>query len=294
MNFMPCAGRLEAKVTSAVINTALATSFDHNPEDHTVFNTLTYNVHDRVAYVEFATPEKLNSITEQRLDELAQVVETVRSDAQVRALTITGQGRAFCVGLDLTLLKKAFYDIGYFENTIRKLSGVLTGFESLPVPVIAAVNGVARAGGFEIALACDLMIVADEAKIGDNHTQVGVMPGGGCMHRLRRRLGEQRAKDLIWSARWLNGPEAVAWGLALRHAPLAQLKSATEELLSEIRHRPRECLGAIKRTMQAGLDVDLATAIEIELKNFVDYMGGQPFGREGYEASLEGRAPSWY
>jgi enoyl-CoA hydratase/carnithine racemase len=259
-----------------------------------VFKTIDYQVNDRVAYVEFATPDKLNSITEQRLDELALVVETVRGDEQVRALAITGQGRAFCVGLDLALLNKAFYDIGYFETILRKLSAVLTGFEALPVPVIAAVNGVARAGGFEIALACDLMIVADEAKIGDNHTQVGVMPGGGCMHRLRRRVGEQKAKDLIWSARWLNGPEAVAYGLALRHAPLAQLKSATEDMLAQIRHRPRECLGAIKRTMQAGLEVDLATAIEIELKNFVDYMGGLPFGREGYEASLEGRVPNWY
>ena len=166
-----------------------------------MFESLTYTVRDRVAYVTFTTPERLNSITEQRMADLEAVVAAVRSDESLRALVLTGSGRAFCVGLDLGLLKQAFQDIAFFERQVRRLNAVLLDLEALPVATIAAVNGFARAGGFEIALACDLMLIADEAQIGDNHTHVGVMPGGGSTQRLPRRIGEQRAQELIWSAR---------------------------------------------------------------------------------------------
>lgn len=259
-----------------------------------MYSTITYEVNERVAYVTFNTPKSLNSITEQRLEDLEKAVAAVREDQNVRALVITGNGRAFCVGLDLDFLKRAFYDIQLFERTIRRLGKILLDFEDLPVPVIAAVNGLARAGGFEIALAADLMLIAEEAQIGDHHTHVGVMPGGACLHRLRERVGEQRAKDIVWNARWLNGKEAVACGLALQTVPLAELPAAIEELVKDLRHRPRECLGAIKSMLHAGRYADRKAAAEMEIQNFTRYMGTLPFGREGYEASLQNRNPSWY
>ncbi len=259
-----------------------------------MFKTLTFEIRDRVGYVQFSTPETLNSISEARLDDLDSVIVQVKENADVRALTITGSGRAFCVGLDLELLKRAFTDIGYFEKMIRRLQKVLLELESLPVPVIAAVNGYARAGGFELAIACDLMVIANEAKIGDRHTNLGVLPGGGISPRLPRRVGEQRAKALVLLAPWLSGEEAVAYGLALRSVPLSELAGAVEEMLSELRHRPRECSAAIKRAMHASRTLDSAQAVEYEIQQFVEYMGKLPYGREGYEASLAGRPPSWY
>lgn len=163
----------------------------------------------------------------------------------------------------------------------------------MPIPTVAAVNGFARAGGFELALACDLMIVAEDAKIGDNHAHVGVMPGGGATQRLPRRIGEQRAKELIWTARWLTGIEAVEYGLALRAVPGARLMTAVEELLDDLRGKPRACLAAVKRAMRDGQGLPIDDAIEVEIKQFVAYMGGEPFAREGFRASLEGREPDW-
>ncbi len=151
----------------------------------------------------------------------------------------------------------------------------------------------ARAGGFEIALACDLLIIADEARIGDNHTHVGVMPGGGSTQRLPRRIGEQRAKELIWSARWLSGQEAAAIGLALRSVPLADLSVAIEAVLAKLRQRPRATIDVVKRTIHAARDLPLADGIELEIQTFVEYMGTLPYAREGYEASLASRSPSW-
>ncbi len=259
-----------------------------------MFKTLNFEIRDRVAYVQFSTPDTLNSISEARIEDLEMVIARVLDDADVRALTITGSGRAFCVGLDFTLLERAFADIDYFEKMIRRLQAVLLDLEALPVPVIAAVNGYARAGGFELAIACDFMVIANEAKIGDRHTNLGVLPGGGCSQRLPRRVGEQRAKALILLAPWLSGEEAVAYGLALRSVPLADLPDAVEEMLSELRHRPRECSAAIKRAMHAARTLDGAQAVEFEIRTFVDYMGKLPYGREGYAASMEGRPPDWY
>ena len=259
-----------------------------------MFKTLNFEIRDRVGYVQFSTPDTLNSISEARIDDLEKVIERVTEDADVRALTITGSGRAFCVGLDLKLLERAFADIDYFEKMIRRLQAVLLDLEALPIPVIAAVNGYARAGGFELAIACDFMVIANEAKIGDRHTNLGVLPGGGCSQRLPRRVGEQRAKALLLLAPWLSGEQAVAYGLALRSVPLAELPAAVEDMLSELRHRPRECSAAIKRAMHAARTLDSAQAVEFEIRTFVDYMGKLPFGREGYAASMEGRTPNWY
>jgi enoyl-CoA hydratase/carnithine racemase len=259
-----------------------------------VFKSLTLEVRDRVAYATFTTPEKLNSISEDRIADLAAVVAHVRNDSRVRALTLTGSGRAFCVGLDLGLLKRAFDDMAYFESVVRRLQAVLLDLEALPVPVVAAVNGITRAGGFELMIACDLVVVADEAKIGDRHTNLGLLPGGGLSPRLPRLVGEQRAKAIIMLAQWMTGTEAAACGLALRSVPGEQLTAAVEDLMQELRHRPRECMAGIKRSLFAARTLDTKSAVQVEIQNFIAYMGGLPYAREGYEASLAGREPDWY
>jgi enoyl-CoA hydratase/carnithine racemase len=259
-----------------------------------MYKSLNFEIRDRVARVTFTTPESLNSISEDRIADLQQLVRVVREDESVRAMSITGTGRAFCVGLDFNLLKKAFADIKYFESVVRRFNAVLLDLEELPIPVIAAVNGYARAGGFELTLACDFILMADEAKIGDNHAQVGVMPGGGATQRLPQRIGMQNAKALIFMANWLTGPEAVANGLALRSVPLAQLQNATEEMLSVLVHRPRALSATLKRTLHASRTLDRKAGIEFEISNFVHFMGEEPYGREGYMASLDKREPNWY
>lgn len=250
------------------------------------FASIECEVRDRVAYVTFATPESLNSITESRLDDLQALGDALTADTSLQAVCISGAGRAFCVGLDLELLKRAFDDLEYFETVIRRLNQFLICLESLPIPTVAMVNGIARAGGFEIALACDLMLIADEARIGDNHTHVGVMPGGGSTQRLPRRIGMQKALELILTARWLDGIEAAACGLALRSVPQSRLVEETERLLDQFRNKPRAVLSVAKATIRASDELTVQQGIALEIDQFIRYTRDDDTARAGFLRSL--------
>jgi enoyl-CoA hydratase/carnithine racemase len=256
------------------------------------FSTLRYDRHGRVGIATFSRPEALNAIDEARLDDLEALLDAAEADEELGALIITATGRAFCVGLDLGLLEKAFDDVAYFEATVRRLNGIITRIEALPMPVIAAINGFTRAGGFEMALGCDFIIMADEAKIGDVHTDAGVVPA--CVTtRLKRKIGDQRAKELLWTARWLTGSEAVEYGLALRSVPLDRLVEEALAFAATLVDKPRPAIAMLKDSLRTGADMNAEDAAEQELQLFARYMREQPYGREGYYAFREKRQPSW-
>jgi enoyl-CoA hydratase/carnithine racemase len=257
------------------------------------YETLALEMHGGIAIATFTTPRQLNSISERRLDELDDVVAQAAKDETIRALILTGgDAGAFCVGLDLALLDRAFKDLPYFMRMVGRVGRVITAIEALPIPTLAAVNGYCRAGGFEIALGCDFIIMADEARIGDAHTDAGVLPAASSL-RLKRRVGEMRAKEVIWTARWYQGAEAVAAGLALKSVPLASLRDEAVAFARTITDKPRACIAANKSVYQRGVDATVAEGMAIELNVFEDYMGSEPYGLEGYTAYREGRAPSW-
>lgn len=256
------------------------------------FSTLSYVVSDRIGIMTFTMPDQLNAISEARLSDIEAVLDEVEADTDLGAFIITGTGKAFCVGLDLDLLERAFARISYFERIVRRLSVIIARIEALEVPTIAAVNGFARAGGFEMTLGCDFLIIADEAKIGDVHTDAGVVPA--CVSlRLKRRVGDQRAKEIMWTARWYKGPEAVEVGLALKSVPLANLVAEARAFAATMTDKPRPAIATLKHIFIKGAGLSVAEGTELELGCFVDYMSNQPYGREGYRAFREKRLPSW-
>jgi len=252
-----------------------------------------FEVRDRVGYATFNRPKALNAIDEEVLADLTDLLQRVAHDHGVKALVFGGSGEVFSVGLDLGLLQKAFADTTYFRDVLERFKSVLLGIEALPVPVVAAVNGLARAGGFELALACDLVLIADEAKIGDTHLAFGILPGGGASQRLPRLIGRQRARDLILTGRWIMGPEAVSLGLALRSVPRASLAGEVEELAGRFRSLSRATLGATKAAMNEGSALPLAEALDFEIDRFIRFLDTEPTAREGFQASLERRDPVW-
>jgi enoyl-CoA hydratase/carnithine racemase len=256
------------------------------------FTTLRLETLDAVAIATFSKPERLNAIDEARLQDLEILLDHLESETATRALIITAEGRAFCVGLDLDLLDRAFTDLAYFDSVVGRLSRIIERIEALPIPTIAAVNGFARAGGFELCLGMDFMIIADTARIGDAHTDAGVVPACVTL-RLRRRIGQQRAKELILSARWLEGAEAVDYGLALLCVPAAELRSAALNFAHRFTDKPRATVAAMKRIFAEGEGLDVKAGTELELRSFSEYMRNEPYGREGYTAFREKRAPSW-
>ena len=256
------------------------------------FTTLRYDKTDRIATATFSTPGNLNGITEARLTELEAVLTDCETDQNIGALILTGEGRAFCVGLDLDLLERAFGDLDYFDVIVGRVNGIITRLENLDIPTIAANNGFTRAGGFEISLGCDFMIVADEAKVGDVHSDAGVVPAAVTL-RLRRRVGDQRAKEILWTAKWYKGQEAVDVGLALKSVPLASLMGEARALAKSMIDKPRPTIAALKGVLRDGLNLSVADGAALELKTFAHYNRTQPYGREGYTAFREKRVPSW-
>jgi enoyl-CoA hydratase/carnithine racemase len=257
------------------------------------YTSLRYEIEGGIGVVTFATPNRLNAISEARLDDLEAVLDTAKRDGNLRALILTGEGdRAFCVGLDLDLLDKAFADLDYFDSVVGRVSRIIARLEALPVPTLAAINGVTRAGGFEFSLGCDFVIVADEADFGDAHTDSGVLPAA-VTTRLKRKIGDQKAKALIWSARYLRGKEAVDWGLAIKSVPRGRLLEEAKTFLSTIIDKPRATLAASKAILQQTAEMNIDEAVAFELSTFARYNREQPYGREGYRAFRENRTPSW-
>ena len=258
------------------------------------YETLKYEVVEpRVAIVTFDTPARLNAISERRLDDIEAVLSVVENDATLGALVLTGgEGKAYCVGLDLDLLDRAFVDIAFFERVIRRINGIVLRLEALSIPTIAAINGYARAGGFEISMGCDFILMANEALIGDVHTDAGVIPAVTSM-RLARRIGTQRAKEIIWTGRWMTGAEAVECGLALKSVPRAELRAQSIAFAASMTTKPGPCIAANKSVFQQSVDQPITQGVENEIAVFVRFMTEEPYGKEGYAAYREGREPFW-
>ena len=142
-------------------------------------------------------------------------------------------------------------------------------------------------------MACDMTIVADEAKLGDQHVNFGLMPGGGSTQRLPRRVGMQRAMELLTTGRWLSGVEAVEWGLALRSTPKDNLDNELETILSLLRNKSSESLSWIKSTTNKGKDLPLTSGLELEGSAFVQYFATSDHPREGIQAFKEKREPNF-
>ena len=165
-----------------------------------------------VATVMLARPDALNALSPALLEELSDALSVVARDESLKALVLRGEGRAFCAGADLTYFDEAFKDPAHLPDYLQRINNTLFQLENLPIPVIAVVHGFALAGGLELMMACDMVLAADDARIGDQHVNFGLMPGGGSTQRLPRHVGMQRAMELLTTGRWLGGAEAVEWG----------------------------------------------------------------------------------
>ncbi|TQM66440.1 short chain enoyl-CoA hydratase [Actinomadura hallensis] len=256
--------------------------------------TMTLEVRDRVARITFTCPESLNSLTAQALDDLEAAIGAAEADPEARVLVIGGTGRAFTVGLDLALLDEAFADPAVWERTANRLASLTLRLERLSMPVIAAVNGLARAGGFELLLACDLVLIADSARIADAHAEFGVIPAGGSTARLPRIVGRQRAREIFLTGRWIDAAEAVDLGIALEAVPAAELDAAADALAARLARQSRACMAAMKRQLNAADGLPVAEAVTPEIEEFISYTTHPDSdGQEGFRAYRENRPPAW-
>ncbi len=236
-------------------------------------------------------PQALNAVSTAMATDLASATRRLADDAGVRAVVVTSSNeKAFCVGADLKE-RNGFSNDDLAAQRFRTRAAY-GGVLNLPVPTVAAVNGFALGGGFEIALSCDLVVVDETAVVGLPEVSVGVIPGGGGTQLLTRRVGWSRAADLVFTARRLTAAEALTHGCADRLVPAGSARSAALDLAGTIAAHSPVGLRQAKKAMRLGLDVDLATGLEVEDAAW-RATAFSPDRAEGVRAFVEKRRPSW-
>jgi enoyl-CoA hydratase/carnithine racemase len=248
---------------------------------------------NRAATIRLNRPDALNALSMELLEEFSHAVCSIEQDESLKALVIRGEGRAFCAGADLMFFDSSHEDLARLNPYVQRLNGCLFQLEELPIPTIAVVHGFALAGGLELALACDLAIAAANARLGDQHANFGLIPGGGSTQRLPRRIGMQRAMELLTTGRWLSGAEAADWGLVLRAVPADALDEELEKLLASLRDKSRTGLGWIKSITQRGKDLPLKDGVALEGSAFVQYFATSSHPWEGIKVFKEKRKPEF-
>jgi enoyl-CoA hydratase/carnithine racemase len=252
--------------------------------------TLTYATGDGIARVVLNRPAQLNAISPELLADLDRVCEAIEGDRSVRAATLTAAGRAFCAGADLRAVQATVGDSERWAAFMTLWHRVFDRIEALPVPVVAGVHGLALAGGLELVLVADLVVMDETARLGDQHANFGLIAGGGGSQRLPRLIGARRAKELMLLGGWVDAAQALHWGLVNRVAPAGQVAAAVEALARELAAKSAAASRTAKRLVDEGLDLTLAEGLALERRLAGEHMRGAD-AAEGLRAFAEKRAP---
>lgn len=258
------------------------------------YETILFEVANGAARITLNRPDRLNSFTVQMHREVADALSKVESDASIRALLITGAGRGFCAGQDLSDRAVApggeGVDLG--ESLENRYNPLIKRIVNLPKPVVCAVNGVAAGAGANIAFACDIVLAAKSAKFIQSFSNIGLVPDSGGTWILPRLAGHARAMGLALTGEPLSAEKAEAWGLIWRCVEDDQLKEESGKLIERFASGPTRGLAAIKLAMRRGWDADLAAQLDLE-RDMQRELGRSADYKEGVAAFGEKRAPKF-
>jgi enoyl-CoA hydratase/carnithine racemase len=208
----------------------------------------------------------MNALNAQVQDEIAAAAAQVTADHDVRAVIIYGGAKVFAAGADIKEMAEASY--AQMAADTRRLQDAFTAVAKIPKPVVAAITGYALGGGLELALCADFRVAGESARVGQPEILLGVLPGAGGTQRLPRLVGPARAKDIVYTGRFVTAPEALAIGLVDKVVPDAEVYQAAREMVNRYAGGPAVALRAAKQAIDEGLDVDLDSGLEIERLNF--------------------------
>ena len=255
------------------------------------FETIRYDIHDGLATITLNRPEKRNAMNAQMFTDLAAAGERAADDSGVRVVLVRGEGPVFCAGLDIGLMGTLAGSRGArFRSFVRHAQRPFRVLATMDKPTVAAVQGHAVGAGFQLALACDLRVIADDAHLGMFEIRFGLVPDLGGNHRLARIVGPARAKELVWTARAVSAEEAERIGLANRVVSGETLAKEAEAFAREIAASPpipvSLAKGLIDRAFDQTFEAELEQAAHAQVQS-VD----SDDHREAVAAFLEKRTP---
>jgi len=211
----------------------------------------------------------MNALSQAMLTAIGDAAASLQDDPAVKAVVVMGSEKALAAGADI----KEFGDQAAARAIGATFRRAFDGLAAVPRPVIAAIRGFALGGGMELALACDLRVAADSARMGQPEILLGIIPGAGGTQRLPRLIGPARAKELIWSGRQVKADEALAIGLVDRVVPADETEAAAVAWATELAAGAVAAMGLAKRAVDDGLDGPLARGNDIEAEAFVEVFG---------------------
>ena len=207
-------------------------------------------------------PASLNALSRALMTQLAQAVRRLEADAAVRVLILTGAGKAFCAGLDLKELGSGQGALGV-DGAVHGNDPV-TALQQFSGPVIGAINGAAVTGGFELALACDVLLASPQARFADTHARIGVAPGWGLSQKLSRAIGIYRAREVSLTGNWVSAEQAAAWGFVNRVVPADGLLDAARALARDMLSCVPEMLVRYKSIIDDGFALPFGEGMALE------------------------------
>ncbi len=216
---------------------------------------------ENIFYIILNRPEKLNSFIEPMRQEIAEIIKSLHDRKDVCVCVITGTGRGFCSGGDIkvmeSLIKKGDFD--HIQRFLEWGKAIVLGIRSLPIPVIAAVNGPAAGAGMNLALACDLRIASNRATFGQTFINIGLHPDWGGTYLLPRIVGASRALEMFWTGRVIDAKEAHQLGIVDMVVSQEVFEKEVDVLSKDIASRPRNVLSLTKKSVYEGFKSDLET-----------------------------------
>lgn len=229
----------------------------------------------RIARLTLNRPEARNAITIALAAKLRDQLAAAAEQADV--IVIRGAGRTFCSGGDFDeVARLREQGAAALRPLFETFVGACQLIAELPVPVVAAVEGYAMAGGFELVQSVDIAVVREDAVLADNHANLGMIPCGGGSQRLPRLVGVPRALGHILTGDRLSGAEAVAWGLAYRAAPAAEFEAVVDSVVGGLLRKDRAALARIKRLVRQGLRGTLTEGLAMEVETALVHVEGEP------------------
>lgn len=247
---------------------------------------------ESVATITLNRPEKMNTYTAAMLSELATVLEDVALDDSIRAVILTGEGRAFCAGADLKEAQDIQKELPENQDILKLLNRVVLAIRQAPKPFVASVNGVAAGGGANLVLACDIVVASEKARLAENFINVGLVPDGGGTYFLTERIGYHRAAEIFFTGKILDAQEALNLGLYNRVVQPEEVVNAARELAEELAAQAPLALAADKALLNREVIPRLRSCLEDEARNQRAMMGTKDV-IEGVTAFIEKRKPKF-
>ncbi|MBI3015532.1 MAG: enoyl-CoA hydratase [Candidatus Tectomicrobia bacterium] len=261
------------------------------------YDTILWEMKNNVAQITLNRPDQLNALNIPMCREVMSALEICQSDPQVRCVTVTGAGRAFCFGGDVKLMLESVQrgdseGERFLRELVFYLHGMISAIRRLEKPVVGAVNGVASGAGFSLALACDLVLASDAARFNQAYVKIGLSVDGGSSYFLPRHLGMKKAAELFFTGDMIDAAKAFELGIVNRVVPADELNRAAFDLASRLAEGATLAMGRTKMLLNSCFHESLESQMEIERQLIRQSTRSQDFA-EGIRAFAEKRSPKF-